>query len=105
MVNSRKTHGKLTAVLVGSHGLTKGSLAFLNYLHNSYSNSQRWANITQFQCNWCSYDIWGFDLGLLLGNLHEAIITMNRQNTGDSFLWYSKLMSSMYSFIYEKALL
>ncbi|KAK8321757.1 hypothetical protein V6Z12_A12G121000 [Gossypium hirsutum] len=31
MVNPWKTYGKLSAVLMGSHGLTKGSLAFLNY--------------------------------------------------------------------------
>ncbi|WVZ17033.1 hypothetical protein V8G54_010015 [Vigna mungo] len=31
MVNSWKTYVKLSAVLMGSHGLTKGSLAFLNY--------------------------------------------------------------------------
>ncbi|KAK9985408.1 hypothetical protein SO802_030359 [Lithocarpus litseifolius] len=31
MVNPWKTYIKLSAVLVGSHGLTKGSLAFLNY--------------------------------------------------------------------------
>ncbi|PRQ42278.1 putative UAA transporter [Rosa chinensis] len=31
MVNPWKTYVKLSAVLMGSHGLTKGSLAFLNY--------------------------------------------------------------------------
>ncbi|KAF5734839.1 hypothetical protein HS088_TW15G00334 [Tripterygium wilfordii] len=31
MVNPWKTYVKLSAVLAGSHGLTKGSLAFLNY--------------------------------------------------------------------------
>ncbi|CAM9002399.1 unnamed protein product [Rhodiola kirilowii] len=31
MVNPWKTYWKLSAVLMGSHGLTKGSLAFLNY--------------------------------------------------------------------------
>ncbi|XP_057435561.1 UDP-galactose/UDP-glucose transporter 2-like isoform X1 [Lotus japonicus] len=31
MVNPWKTYIKLSAVLMGSHGLTKGSLAFLNY--------------------------------------------------------------------------
>ncbi|PPD68182.1 hypothetical protein GOBAR_DD34942 [Gossypium barbadense] len=33
MVNPWKTYTKLSAVLIviGSHGLTKGSLAFLNY--------------------------------------------------------------------------
>ncbi|XP_057498371.1 UDP-galactose/UDP-glucose transporter 4-like [Actinidia eriantha] len=31
MVNPWKTYLKLSAVLMGSHGLTKGSLAFLNY--------------------------------------------------------------------------
>ncbi|KAK3022818.1 hypothetical protein RJ639_046638 [Escallonia herrerae] len=31
MVNPWKTYWKLAAVLMGSHGLTKGSLAFLNY--------------------------------------------------------------------------
>ncbi|KOM58151.1 hypothetical protein LR48_Vigan11g118500 [Vigna angularis] len=31
MVNSWKTYVKLLAVLMGSHGLTKSSLAFLNY--------------------------------------------------------------------------
>ncbi|CAA2951326.1 UDP-galactose UDP-glucose transporter 2-like [Olea europaea subsp. europaea] len=32
MVNPWKTYVKLSALLMGSHGLTKGSLAFLNYL-------------------------------------------------------------------------
>lgn len=31
MMNPWKTYVKLSAVLMGSHGLTKGSLAFLNY--------------------------------------------------------------------------
>ncbi|ONK69287.1 uncharacterized protein A4U43_C05F21270 [Asparagus officinalis] len=31
MVNPWKTYVNLSAVLMGSHGLTKGSLAFLNY--------------------------------------------------------------------------
>ena len=31
MVNPWKTYVKLSAVLMGSHGLTKGSLAWLNY--------------------------------------------------------------------------
>lgn len=31
MVNPWKTYVKLSAVLMGSHGLTKGSLAYLNY--------------------------------------------------------------------------
>nr|POE85730.1 isoform 2 of udp-galactose/udp-glucose transporter 2 [Quercus suber] len=31
MVNPWKTYVKLSAILVGSHGLTKGSLAILNY--------------------------------------------------------------------------
>lgn len=31
MANPWKTYVKLSAVLMGSHGLTKGSLAFLNY--------------------------------------------------------------------------
>ncbi|KAL2468672.1 Uncharacterized protein Fot_50248 [Forsythia ovata] len=31
MVNPWKTYAKLSAVLMGSNGLTKGSLAFLNY--------------------------------------------------------------------------
>jgi len=31
MVNPWKTYVKLSVVLMGSHGLTKGSLAFLNY--------------------------------------------------------------------------
>ncbi|GAB2211708.1 hypothetical protein Droror1_Dr00025041 [Drosera rotundifolia] len=31
MVNPWNTYVKLSAVLMGSHGLTKGSLAFLNY--------------------------------------------------------------------------
>lgn len=31
MLNPWKTYVKLSSVLVGSHGLTKGSLAFLNY--------------------------------------------------------------------------
>ncbi|XP_051114705.1 UDP-galactose/UDP-glucose transporter 2-like [Andrographis paniculata] len=31
MVNPWKTYGRLSAVLMGSHGLTKGSLAYLNY--------------------------------------------------------------------------
>lgn len=31
MVNPWKMYVKLSAVLMGSHGLTKGSLAFLNY--------------------------------------------------------------------------
>ena len=31
MVNPWKTYAKLSAVLMGSHGLTKGSLAYLNY--------------------------------------------------------------------------
>lgn len=31
MVNPWKTYVKLSTVLMGSHGLTKGSLAYLNY--------------------------------------------------------------------------
>lgn len=31
MINPWKTYVKLSAVLMGSHGLTKGSLAYLNY--------------------------------------------------------------------------
>jgi len=31
MVNPWKTYVKLSGVLMGSHGLTKGSLAYLNY--------------------------------------------------------------------------
>ena len=31
MVNPWRTYVRLSAVLMGSHGLTKGSLAFLNY--------------------------------------------------------------------------
>lgn len=31
IVNPMRTYVKLSAVLMGSHGLTKGSLAYLNY--------------------------------------------------------------------------
>lgn len=46
MVNPWKTYVKLSAVLMGSHGLTKGSLAYLNYPAQIMFKSTKVYNIT-----------------------------------------------------------
>ncbi|XLT40329.1 hypothetical protein HN873_071621, partial [Arachis hypogaea] len=45
MVNPWKTYVKLSAVLMGSHGLTKGSLAFLNYAAQIMFKSTKRRNV------------------------------------------------------------
>ncbi|TKY44807.1 UDP-galactose/UDP-glucose transporter 2 [Spatholobus suberectus] len=123
MVNPWKTYVNLTAVLMGSHSLAKGSLAFLNFpaqlmfkfTEVKYSNVMRFNVVTlgsssdgnavllviglilstladaQISPNFSVIGVLVISGALILdsfwGNLHVAIITMNPQNTGDSFLW------------------
>ncbi|KAJ6932460.1 hypothetical protein NC651_008024 [Populus alba x Populus x berolinensis] len=45
MVNPWKTYWKLYAVLMGSHGLIKGSLAFLNYpAQIMFKSTKQWCD-------------------------------------------------------------
>lgn len=50
MVNPWKTYVKLSAVLMGSHGLTKGSLAFLNYPAQLMFKSTKVNFLTHWAC-------------------------------------------------------
>ncbi|KAI3976047.1 hypothetical protein MKX01_016730, partial [Papaver californicum] len=100
MVNPWKTYLKLSVVIMGSHGLTKGSLAWLNYpadvflevvnkdfipgLRRKYPPHEYIAAIllviglimfTLYA--WCYYGYWSLIMDAFLGNLQEAIFTMN----------------------------
>ncbi|KOM57386.1 hypothetical protein LR48_Vigan11g041900 [Vigna angularis] len=143
MVNSWKTYVKLSAVLMGSHGLTKGSLAFLNYpaqimfksTKASDKKAQRGKNIQSFalwlsplSCLRRKYPVHEYVsavllvIGLILftladaqtspnfsvigvlmisgalimdsflGNLQEAIFTVNPQTTQMEMLFCSTLV-------------
>jgi len=52
---------------------------WLDHVHTG-----RCTNITQFQCHWCSHDIWCFDHGLLLGKSARSNLYLKpSDHTGD----------------------
>lgn len=132
MVNPWKTYVKLSAVLMGSHGLTKGSLAFLNYpaqlmfkstkvlpvmimgafipgLRRKYPVHEYVSAVllvvglivftladAQTSPNFSSIGVFMISGALImdsfLGNLQEAIFTMNPQTTQMEMLFCSTVV-------------
>lgn len=68
MVNPWKTYVKLSAVLMGSHGLTKGSLAFLNYPAQLMFKSTKVNRNFPFHVFHCCLMIWFLFLKHVLQN-------------------------------------
>ncbi|CAN6562754.1 unnamed protein product [Malus baccata var. baccata] len=105
MVNPWKTYVKLSAVLMGSHGLTKGSLAFLNYPAQLMFKSTKVLPVmvmgafipdAQTSPNFSVIGVLMVSGALVmdsfLGNLQEAIFTMNPETTQMEMLFCSTVV-------------
>ncbi|CAL5192610.1 unnamed protein product [Lathyrus oleraceus] len=101
MVNPWKTYVKLSAVLMGSHGLTKGSLAFLNYPAQIMFKSTKvlpvmimGAFIPGLRRNVVGVVMitGALVMDSFLGNLQEAIFTMNPDTTQMEMLFCSTVV-------------
>ncbi|XP_073064967.1 UDP-galactose/UDP-glucose transporter 2-like isoform X2 [Primulina eburnea] len=106
MVNPWKTYIKLSAVLMGSSGLTKSSLAFLNYPAQLMFKSTKVLPVmimgafipadAQTSPNFSMIGVimvsGALILDSLLGNLQEVIFTMNPETTQTEMLFCSTLV-------------
>ncbi|KAL1134734.1 hypothetical protein V6Z11_A12G124300 [Gossypium hirsutum] len=106
MVNPWKTYGKLSAVLMGSHGLTKGSLAFLNYPAQLMFKSTKVLPVmvmgafipadAQTSPNFSVVGVvmvtGALVMDSFLGNLQEAIFTLNPETTQMEMLFCSTVV-------------
>ncbi|KAJ7944860.1 UDP-galactose/UDP-glucose transporter like [Quillaja saponaria] len=92
MVNPWITYVKLSAVLMGSHGLLRDLWHFLTILHRSCLNPLRCADISKFQHDWCYNDKGCACMDAFLGNLQEAIFTMNADTTQTEMLFCSTVV-------------
>ncbi|KAJ7962293.1 UDP-galactose/UDP-glucose transporter like [Quillaja saponaria] len=92
MVNPWKTYVKLSAVLMGSHGLTKGSLAFLNYPCTAHVQVHKGSSCDDNGVIGVVMVTGALVMDSFLGNLQEAIFTMNSETTQMEMLFCSTLV-------------
>ncbi|KAJ6344248.1 hypothetical protein OIU76_005881 [Salix suchowensis] len=98
MVNPWKTYVKLSAVLMGSHGLTKGSLAFLNYPAQIMFKSTKVLPVMtrKLHPNFSMVGVVMISGALImdafLGNFQEAIFTLNPETTQMEMLFCSSVV-------------